>query len=29
MGAVWEFTVPTATHALRLFTSGLSGRFPN
>jgi len=28
MGAVWEFTVETATHALRLFTSGLFDRFP-
>jgi gamma-resorcylate decarboxylase len=29
MGAVWEFTVETATHALRLFTSGLFDRFPD
>jgi gamma-resorcylate decarboxylase len=28
MGAVWEFTVETATHALRLFTSGLFDHFP-
>jgi predicted TIM-barrel fold metal-dependent hydrolase len=28
MGAVWEFTVETATHALRLFTSGLFDRVP-
>lgn len=28
IGAVWEFTVETATHALRLFTSGLFDRFP-
>jgi len=28
-GAVWEFTVETATHALRLFTSGLFDRFPD
>jgi gamma-resorcylate decarboxylase len=27
-GAVWEFTVETATHALRLMTSGLFDRFP-
>lgn len=29
MGAVWQFTVETATHALRLFTSGLFDRFPD
>ncbi|WP_329067667.1 amidohydrolase family protein [Amycolatopsis sp. NBC_01480] len=29
MGAVWMFTVETATHALRLMTSGLFDRFPN
>jgi predicted TIM-barrel fold metal-dependent hydrolase len=29
MGAVWEFTVETSTHALRLFTSGLFDRFPD
>lgn len=28
MGAVWSFTVETATHALRLMTSGLFDRFP-
>ncbi|MEU2618366.1 amidohydrolase family protein [Streptomyces sp. NPDC007157] len=28
-GAVWTFTVETATHALRLMTSGLFDRFPN
>lgn len=28
-GAVWMFTVETATHALRLMTSGLFDRFPN
>jgi 2,3-dihydroxybenzoate decarboxylase len=27
-GAVWAFTVETATHALRLMTSGLFDRFP-
>ncbi|WP_411129982.1 amidohydrolase family protein [Streptomyces sp. x-19] len=27
-GAVWTFTVETATHALRLMTSGLFDRFP-
>ncbi|AXI80596.1 amidohydrolase family protein [Peterkaempfera bronchialis] len=27
-GAVWSFTVETATHALRLMTSGLFDRFP-
>jgi 2,3-dihydroxybenzoate decarboxylase len=27
-GAVWMFTVETATHALRLMTSGLFDRFP-
>src|SRR5213078_555554 len=27
-GAVWTFTVETATHALRLITSGLFDRFP-
>lgn len=27
-GAVWTFTVETATHALRLLTSGLFDRFP-
>jgi gamma-resorcylate decarboxylase len=26
---VWTFTVETATHALRLMTSGLFDRFPN
>jgi len=29
MGAVWAFTVETATHALRLMTSGLFDRFPD
>jgi gamma-resorcylate decarboxylase len=28
MGATWAFTVETATHALRLMTSGLFDRFP-
>ncbi|HEY6538011.1 MAG TPA: amidohydrolase family protein [Candidatus Dormibacteraeota bacterium] len=28
MAAVWAFTVETATHALRLITSGLFDRFP-
>lgn len=28
MGAVWMFTVETATHALRLMTSGLFDRYP-
>ena len=28
-GAVWMFTVETATHALRLMMSGLFDRFPN
>jgi len=28
-GAVWTFTVETATYALRLMTSGLFDRFPN
>jgi gamma-resorcylate decarboxylase len=28
IGAVWSFTVETATHALRLMTSGLFDRFP-
>jgi predicted TIM-barrel fold metal-dependent hydrolase len=28
-GAVWEFTVETSTHALRLMMSGLFDRFPN
>ncbi len=28
-GAVWTFTVETATHALRLMTSGPFDRFPN
>ncbi len=28
IGAVWSFTVETATHALRLITSGLFDRFP-
>lgn len=28
-GAVWTFTVETATHALRLITSGLFDRYPN
>jgi gamma-resorcylate decarboxylase len=28
IGAVWGFTVETATHALRLMTSGLFDRFP-
>ncbi|MFG1705336.1 amidohydrolase family protein [Nonomuraea sp. M3C6] len=28
LGAVWSFTVETATHALRLMTSGLFDRFP-
>ena len=28
-GAVWMFTVETATHALRLMTSGLFDRFPD
>jgi gamma-resorcylate decarboxylase len=28
-GAVWTFTVETATHALRLMTSGLFDRFPH
>jgi gamma-resorcylate decarboxylase len=27
-GAVWSFTVETATHAIRLMTSGLFDRFP-
>ncbi len=27
-GLVWAFTVETATHALRLMTSGLFDRFP-
>jgi gamma-resorcylate decarboxylase len=29
MGATWAFTVETATHALRLMTSGLFDRFPD
>jgi predicted TIM-barrel fold metal-dependent hydrolase len=29
LGPVWGFTVETATHALRLITSGLLDRFPN
>jgi 2,3-dihydroxybenzoate decarboxylase len=28
LGASWAFTVETATHALRLMTSGLFDRFP-
>jgi gamma-resorcylate decarboxylase len=28
-GSVWMFTVETATHALRLMTSGLFDRYPN